>query len=275
MTDQAFLVNPVAQTQRETTTTKAAASPAFTKSPGAYRTISEASDELGVPQHVLRFWETKFSQIRPMKRSGGRRFYRPEDIDLIRTIQTLLYDQGYTIKGVQRLLKLRRGLQGAHAAVGAAMDAIEDAPTPLFDATPPEPFTVKPIIERAEQEVRAAAAEVLEQLTDELAELADAAEGDAQAAYDLFTNTPSHVLEQIPDHLPAKPARLMATGLAAGHPLPTTLAAELADAIAAQQPQPAAPQATSSIAAPALSDQQRQQLSGLLDELKALKTLLN
>ncbi|MEE8270293.1 MAG: MerR family transcriptional regulator [Alphaproteobacteria bacterium] len=75
------------------------------KSATAYRTISEVSDELAVPQHVLRFWETKFSQVRPLKRGGGRRYYRPEDVDLLRRIQQLLYQDGYTIKGVQRLLR--------------------------------------------------------------------------------------------------------------------------------------------------------------------------
>lgn len=73
------------------------------KGPNAFRTISEAADELGVPQHVLRFWETKFSFIRPMKRAGGRRFYRPQDITVLRGVRALLHDQGYTIKGVQKL----------------------------------------------------------------------------------------------------------------------------------------------------------------------------
>ncbi len=75
------------------------------KSATAFRTISEVSDELDVPQHVLRFWETKFPQVRPLKRGGGRRYYRPEDVALLRRIQRLLYSEGYTIKGVQRLLK--------------------------------------------------------------------------------------------------------------------------------------------------------------------------
>ena len=79
------------------------------KSAQAFRTISEVATELDVPQHVLRFWESKFSQVRPLKRGGGRRYYRPEDIDLLRRIRTLLYDDGYTIKGVQRLLKESRG----------------------------------------------------------------------------------------------------------------------------------------------------------------------
>jgi DNA-binding transcriptional MerR regulator len=75
----------------------------LTKGPDAFRTISEAADALGVPQHVLRFWETKFSFIRPMKRAGGRRFYRPQDILVLRGVQRLLHDEGYTIKGVQKL----------------------------------------------------------------------------------------------------------------------------------------------------------------------------
>src|SRR5512135_2695785 len=84
------------------------------KSATAYRTISEVSEELDVPQHVLRFWETKFSQVRPMKRGGGRRYYRPEDVLLLRRIQKLLYQDGYTIKGVQRLLREGRGEHGPH-----------------------------------------------------------------------------------------------------------------------------------------------------------------
>lgn len=75
------------------------------KSPAAFRTISEVADKLEVPQHVLRFWETKFSQVRPLKRGGGRRYYRPEDVELLRRIRDLLYTEGYTIKGVQRLLR--------------------------------------------------------------------------------------------------------------------------------------------------------------------------
>ena len=75
------------------------------KSPDAFRTISEAAEELGVPQHVLRFWETRFAQIKPMKRAGGRRYYRPTDVDLLKGIGGLLYKEGYTIRGVQKILK--------------------------------------------------------------------------------------------------------------------------------------------------------------------------
>jgi DNA-binding transcriptional MerR regulator len=75
------------------------------KAPDAFRTISEVADDLDVPQHVLRFWESRFAQIRPMKRGGGRRYYRPDDVDLLRGIRHLLYGQGYTIRGVQRILR--------------------------------------------------------------------------------------------------------------------------------------------------------------------------
>jgi DNA-binding transcriptional MerR regulator len=75
------------------------------KAPDAFRTISEVAQELDIPQHVLRFWETRFTQIKPMKRSGGRRYYRPDDVDLLKGIRRLLYGEGYTIRGVQRILK--------------------------------------------------------------------------------------------------------------------------------------------------------------------------
>jgi DNA-binding transcriptional MerR regulator len=84
------------------------------KSPDAFRTISEAADDLDLPQHVLRFWETRFPQIKPLKRAGGRRYYRPDDVELLRVIKQLLYGEGYTIKGVQRLFK-EQGARGVAA----------------------------------------------------------------------------------------------------------------------------------------------------------------
>src|SRR5215813_13111546 len=95
------------------------------KSAQAFRTISEVATELDVPQHVLRFWESKFSQVRPLKRGGGRRYYRPEDIDLLRRIRTLLYEDGYTIKGVQRLLKEGRGRLPSQRLDTVAESALE------------------------------------------------------------------------------------------------------------------------------------------------------
>jgi len=76
-----------------------------TKSPDAFRTISEVAEDLDIPQHVLRFWETRFNQIKPLKRGGGRRYYRPDDVALLKGIRRLLYGEGYTIKGLQRILK--------------------------------------------------------------------------------------------------------------------------------------------------------------------------
>ncbi len=108
-----------------TTTDSGDARSRAAKSPDAFRTISEVAADLDVPQHVLRFWETKFSQIRPLKRGGGRRYYRPEDVDLLRRIRTLLYGEGYTIKGVQKVLR-----EGGRTAieVGGTRAAAADAP---------------------------------------------------------------------------------------------------------------------------------------------------
>jgi DNA-binding transcriptional MerR regulator len=89
------------------------------KAPDAFRTISEVADDLDIPQHVLRFWETRFTQIKPMKRSGGRRYYRPDDVDLLRGIRRLLYGEGYTIRGVQRILK-EHGIKSVQGLVDGA-----------------------------------------------------------------------------------------------------------------------------------------------------------
>lgn len=112
------------------------------KSPDAFRTISEAAEDLDLPQHVLRFWETRFPQIKPMKRGGGRRYYRPDDVDLLKGIRHLLYDEGYTIKGVQRILKS----QGNKYVIGIGTGEIEFSETPALAAAPVEseievPFT--------------------------------------------------------------------------------------------------------------------------------------
>ena len=103
------------------------------KAPEAFRTISEVADELDLPQHVLRFWETRFRDIKPMKRGGGRRFYRPDDVDLLRGIRHLLYGEGYTIRGVQRILREQ----------GAKFVAVvwqEGAPQPPHGASEDEEF---------------------------------------------------------------------------------------------------------------------------------------
>ena len=100
------------------------------KAPDAFRTISEVAEDLDIPQHVLRFWETRFAQIKPMKRSGGRRYYRPDDVDLLRGIRRLLYGEGYTIRGVQRILKEHgiKSVQGlADNSAAVSFGAIEEA----------------------------------------------------------------------------------------------------------------------------------------------------
>jgi DNA-binding transcriptional MerR regulator len=113
------------------------------KAPDAFRTISEVADDLDVPQHVLRFWETRFTQIKPMKRSGGRRYYRPDDVNLLRGIRRLLYGEGYTIRGVQRILrehgvKSVQNLTEASERPAALFEGSDSADTLHDDAAPEE-----------------------------------------------------------------------------------------------------------------------------------------
>ena len=123
-----------------------------TKSAEAFRTISEVAQELEVPQHVLRFWESRFPQVKPLKRAGGRRYYRPADVVLLRRIRQCLYEQGYTIKGVQKLLR-----EGALKGEGALPRPVPPAPVPT------------PVPPRGRDGGRAA----LQELRRELAELRD------------------------------------------------------------------------------------------------------
>ncbi|MGE4481689.1 MerR family transcriptional regulator [Acidocella sp.] len=120
--------------------------PRIRKAADAFRTISEVADELHVPQHVLRFWETKFPQVRPLKRGGGRRYYRPEDVLLLRRVADLLYTQGYTIKGVQRLLRDNAVSHSEPPVQAVAQDSLlpPEAPKSLSDSdikTEPAPET--------------------------------------------------------------------------------------------------------------------------------------
>jgi DNA-binding transcriptional MerR regulator len=110
------------------------------KGPDAFRTISEVAEELGLPQHVLRFWESRFPQIKPVKRGGGRRYYRPNDVDLLRGVKQLLYGEGYTIKGVQRILREQGGRKLAQAAGVAPADRAEPSfqPEAALDVAGPE-----------------------------------------------------------------------------------------------------------------------------------------
>ena len=101
------------------------------KSPDAFRTISEVAESLDLPQHVLRFWETRFNQIKPMKRGGGRRYYRPDDVQLLKGIRFLLYSEGYTIKGVQRILREQGNKFVMVASEGSfALAALSTSKTP-------------------------------------------------------------------------------------------------------------------------------------------------
>ncbi|MGF1605476.1 MAG: MerR family transcriptional regulator [Rhodothalassiaceae bacterium] len=129
---------------------RASRSPKPSKSAMAYRTISEVAREVGVPQHVLRFWETKFAAVRPLKRSGNRRYYRPEDVAVLHTIRTLLYDEGFTIKGVQKRFR-DQGLRAtvAECLQGSAATAVPEraeppAPPAQADAADPPPAGIAP-----------------------------------------------------------------------------------------------------------------------------------
>jgi DNA-binding transcriptional MerR regulator len=112
---------------------------AVEKAPDAFRTISEVADELDIPQHVLRFWESRFPQIKPMKRAGGRRYYRPDDVDLLRGVRHLLYGEGYTIRGVQRILR-EQGQKFVQAVwqPGAAQPMAEAVDEDVGEAAPEE-----------------------------------------------------------------------------------------------------------------------------------------
>lgn len=123
------------------------------KSEAAFRTISEVASDLGLPQHVLRFWETKFIQIRPLKRGGGRRYYRPEDVVLLKRIRGLLYDEGYTIKGVQKLLKQNGGRAPAvEAGPETAPPVVEAAPAVSGPSglTPAQRAEIETVVEELE-----------------------------------------------------------------------------------------------------------------------------
>ncbi|MCX8498281.1 MAG: MerR family transcriptional regulator [Caulobacteraceae bacterium] len=122
------------------------------KGPDAFRTISEAADELGVPQHVLRFWETKFSFIRPMKRAGGRRFYRPHDLTVLAGVRDLLHKEGFTIKGVQKLYRDQGSKRLVAGADGPVPELVpESAPemaaqaVPVVAAAVPAPKSALPL----------------------------------------------------------------------------------------------------------------------------------
>lgn len=126
------------------------------KSPDAFRTISEAAEELDVPQHVLRFWETRFTQIKPMKRAGGRRYYRPADIELLKGIRGFLYKDGYTIRGVQKILK-EDGVAYV-SAIGRGEIAARKRDDDMASAPPPGTAKAAPRVSKGKAAALAAAA---------------------------------------------------------------------------------------------------------------------
>lgn len=158
------------------------------KAPDAFRTISEVADDLDIPQHVLRFWETRFTQIKPMKRSGGRRYYRPDDVDLLRGIRRLLYGEGYTIRGVQRILKENgiKAVQGlvdeeatpafAPVAARASEPRLSSAAAPLMS----RPAAKKPVVEDEPEDE--AEAEDEEEVEDEEADDEQASDEESEDA---------------------------------------------------------------------------------------------
>ena len=152
---------------------RASANAPMEKSPEAYRTIREVANSLDLPQHVLRFWETRFPQIRPLKRAGGRRYYRPDDIERLRIIKRLLYDEGYTIKGVQKLFK-EQGVQALSAVLSPVKSSVEVEPS-IEAAGAVEPRPVRSEQDPSLRETRPQLAD------DELAMLRDALAAVAEA----------------------------------------------------------------------------------------------
>ena len=154
------------------------------KAPDAFRTISEVADDLDIPQHVLRFWETRFTQIKPMKRSGGRRYYRPDDVDLLRGIRRLLYGEGYTIRGVQRILKENgikavQGLVDEEATPAFAPVATRGAEPRMSSAAAPlmsRPAAKAPVVEDEPDE------EAEEEIEDEEADDEEASDAESEDA---------------------------------------------------------------------------------------------
>lgn len=146
------------------------------KSPSAFRTISEVATDLDVPQHVLRFWETKFPQLKPLKRGGGRRYYRPEDVQLLQRVRDLLYRDGYTIKGVQRLLRdgtRETKTEEAKIAVSSVSGPIVAEESAHEEAEPSESSASEPAAPASSGGLSAAQREELEAIRTELVALRD------------------------------------------------------------------------------------------------------
>jgi DNA-binding transcriptional MerR regulator len=184
------------------------------KAPDAFRTISEVADEIDVPQHVLRFWESRFPQIRPMKRGGGRRYYRPDDVDLLRGVRHLLYGEGYTIRGVQRILRE----QGV-TFVQEIWSVDQDAPLPDVDDDDDEAgdeATEEPTAPRSEPNLFA--------VVPPRTQLSGAAEPMGERREP--TIVPPISLEQPPPEQPSPPTQPSSAQPPAAEPSPSAIAAE-------------------------------------------------
>lgn len=207
------------------------------KAPDAFRTISEVADELDVPQHVLRFWETRFPQIKPMKRGGGRRYYRPDDVDLLRGIRHLLYGEGYTIRGVQRLLKDN----GLKFVQGIWKNDEEAGTTPVVPRMEPGDLEDEPPVNEVSSE-----------------EDEDAVETSGEPV-------------RIEPVLEKPPARHVTVTLTRGNPV--VVSAEVADAPRIVLPTPPAPPPPAIVAG--LSAEDRRKLEAALFELGECRRLLD
>lgn len=237
------------------------------KAPDAFRTISEVADDLDIPQHVLRFWETRFTQIKPMKRSGGRRYYRPDDVDLLRGIRRLLYGEGYTIRGVQRILK-ENGIKSVQGLVdGHAAPSFAPASAPAR-AAPKRPMVEEEHDEEPEAEIEA-------ELEDEIEEDQDVEEHDDEAAEEAEEgdDEEEEAEEEDDDAVPPVAARGTPDVAARREPVITQ-----PPRMEVPRPQPAMAQPMASRPAPVVSGPQRrldrERLEAVLEELLAARQAL-
>ncbi|WP_082540720.1 MerR family transcriptional regulator [Pseudolabrys sp. Root1462] len=224
------------------------------KAPDAFRTISEVADELDLPQHVLRFWESRFAEIKPMKRGGGRRFYRPDDIDLLRGIRHLLYGEGYTIRGVQRILR-EQGIDFVQSIwqEGAAPLPADDAEDDLEEA-----------IEAEDEEL-----EEPRGLRDRISSLIGRDLGDSG---DVDNDRQEPPMQSAPMPRIDPGERIGTAPRPADRPTPLDIAPRTEPRTEPRaEPQPA-PQAAASVAMP---QDKLERLKSLLDELKECRSLID
>ena len=224
------------------------------KAPDAFRTISEAADELDLPQHVLRFWETRFRDIKPMKRGGGRRYYRPDDIDLLRGIRHLLYGEGYTIRGVQRILR-EQGVRFVQVVWQ------EDAPQPPHGGPTDEAETEDRDVYEALQERHG--------LRGRLASLVGRDRGDRQ---DDAVERPEPPLESVSKNVPLP--RIEADDRAAHDGAPAVEAAHVARAEPAEPVAPAASAPALAAKGAGLASDDIRKLKDALQELGQCRKLI-